>query len=172
MQTRILLATTAAALGLSTVSCNCVQCPDGQPTEAEILTATDPEHPYVVCERSYEDPHLALDDEVLIGAVDLVTSVSLGSRTLDMIRTDRGRELTMLVDFMHQDSPQTHVVRIRKALRYQPPADPKAPRCDPKKNIIRISFCYRGQDKNENLTWFCPETPPPGYHGGDTHAQS
>jgi hypothetical protein len=112
--------------------------------------------------------HLKLNQDVVISPLDYVTNVTLGANNVQMVRSADEIDLTALVTYQHQivntpqSEPVTHFVRITPETN---PLVLAGTRCDPTKNVLRISFCYK-----DDVSWSCG--PRPDVHNGDTHVEN
>ena len=182
-ETQVVAAGAAAPTG-TIPSCTSAR---GQGVSGNGLQAKVTDGTYCVCDvgahathNSREAAHLIENQTVVIQPLDWVTNVQLGTNNLQMATSADGKEMTALVTYSHKDADHpeqsedvTHLVRIK------PETDPRLlgqtgeNDCSPDKNVLRITFCAKGDSG-----WDCGEAregeegPGNGLHGGDTHVQN
>ena len=118
---------------------------------------------------SYQGPHLAKGQTIVISPVDLVTDVQFGAAKVPMMLSSDKRQLTAVLNYGHEKTAGgaatvNHMVQIEPAAINEV----EMPGCsaDPSRNSLRITFCSRTEDTGK---WACGR---PSGDGGDTHVQN
>lgn len=127
--------------------------------------------------------HLEIGDRVTVCDIDEITRLKFApvtgpERAFDtsaFIVDGKAQQLKKLAFFDHDKGTAKHVVKItRHNEGYDPPLDDEEiAGCEKDKHqIIRIQFCYFGQNNDDHTDkWRCPDQRP-GAHQGDIHAQN
>jgi hypothetical protein len=147
-------------------------CQPQHPPTQTVITAGN----YCVCNAgahnthgTIKGPHIAANQVVVVGALDMATDVEIGPDKLPMYLSSDNKRLHGFMNYPHTRTPAggtentMHLVRIEPVTLTEETAPPG---CTPGANTLKISFCYRSQVTDK---WECK---PAEGDLGDTHVQN